>query len=360
MDPKSRLAQVREQMAELDRKLASALDERARLSKEVAGLAEQGAPVADLERDPLRWVDDLPESALPKESLRAIFAQVAAAARSLERPTRIAYLGAEGGFSHHMARAQFGVGSTFVECATVADVLEEVRRKRVAYGVFPFDSSVDGLIVPAVSALAETDLVLVAERIQPAVLCLMAAPGTGPVGQVQGVERVVATSASHAASELFRKRELPDAVVLDVRSPVEAARLVRDDPRSAAIVPEACGLEHGLEVKKANVGNEPELRYRYGIVGSRPASRSGNDTTCLLFSLDDAPGTLFQVLRHFAERGINLKKIQSRPVRGASWDYVFYVEVAGHVTDRPVVTALEAVKGATKYLKILGSFATES
>jgi len=354
MDPKSRLAQVREQMAELDRKLAGALDERAKLSKEIAGLAEQGAPVAELEHDVLKWVEERPEAALPRESLRAIFAQVAAAARSLERPTVVAYLGTEGGFCHQMARAHFGVGSTFVECATVADVLEEVRRKRAPYGMFPFDSSVDGLIVPAVSALSETDLVLVAERTQPAVLCLMAAPGSGPI------ERVVATSGGHAASELFRKRELPDAVVLDVRSPVEAAKLVRDDPRSAAIVPEACGLELGLEVTKASVGNEPELRYRYGIVGSRPASRSGSDTTCLLFSLDDAPGTLFQVLRHFAERGINLKKIHSRPVRGASWDYVFYVEVAGHVTDRPVVTALEAVKGATKYLKILGSFATES
>jgi chorismate mutase/prephenate dehydratase len=280
---------------------------------------------------------------------------VAAAGRALERPTTVAYVGPEGGFCHHMVRSHFGGGTTLVECVTVADVLQEVLRKRAVYGTFPFDSSVDGLIVPAVSALAETDLVLVAERTQPAALCLMTAPGTADAP----IERVVATSASHAASELFRKRELPDAIVLDVRSPVEAARIVRADPQSGAIVPEACGLEQGLTSRKANVGNEPDLRYRYGIVGSRPASRSANDTTCLLFSLDDAPGTLFQVLRHFAERGINLKKIQSRPVRGASWDYVFYVEVAGHVTDRPVVTALEAVKGDTRYLKILGSFPTE-
>jgi chorismate mutase/prephenate dehydratase len=107
--------------------------------------------------------------------------------------------------------------------------------------------------------------------------------------------------------------------VIDVRSPVEAARCAVDDPEGAAVVPEMCGREYGLEVVKENVGDEPELRCRYGIVGARPASRSGNDTSCLLFSLDDAPGTLFQVLGHFAERGINLKKIQSRPVRGDSW-----------------------------------------
>ena len=101
------------------------------------------------------------------------------------------------------------------------------------------------------------------------------------------------------------------------------------------------------------------MSFRYAIAGARPAIRSGKDTTCLLFSVDDSPGALFDVLRHFAERGVNLKKLQSRPVSGKGWDYVFYVEVSGHVTDRPLVTALEAVKRGTKYLKVLGSFPIE-
>jgi chorismate mutase/prephenate dehydratase len=285
----------------------------------------------------------------------AIFAQIAATTRAIARPLKVAYLGPEGGFCHQMAKVQFGAGASLVGCATVSDALEEVRRQRASLCTFPFDSSVDGLNLPAVSALAETDLVLVGERTLPAMLCLMSANGDG-----KSVARVYSTSAGHAISERFRKREHPYAAVIDVRSPVEAAQRVKEDPESAAVVPEACGREAGLEVIKENVGDEPELRWRYGIAGTRPASRSGNDTTCLLFSLDDTPGTLFQVLGHFAERGINLKKIQSRPVRGASWAYIFYVEVSGHVTDRAVVTAIEAVKGSTKYLKLLGSFPSES
>jgi chorismate mutase/prephenate dehydratase len=77
--------------------------------------------------------------------------------------------------------------------------------------------------------------------------------------------------------------------------------------------------------------------------------------TCLLFSVDDAPGSLFGVLRHFAEKGVNLRKLQSRPVAQGSWDYVFYVELSAHVTDRSVTTALESLKRTTKYLKVLGS-----
>lgn len=339
-------------MAELDQKLARLLEERAQLSKQVREIpAVTGAP--EPERD-LKWIESIPEGALSKGALRALFATIGATARSLERPLRVAYAGTEGGFCHQMAKAQFGLGTTFVECATVADALDEVRRQRTALCTFPFDSSVDGLNLPAIFALAETDLVFVSERTMPAMLCLMGQRGAGPI------ERIVASSAAQAASERFRKREYPGAVVLDVRSAVEAARAAAEDAKTAAIVPEASGLEEGLAVLKENVGDEPELKMRYGIVGTRPTSRTGADTTCLLFSLDDTPGTLFQVLGHFAERGINLKKIQSRPVRGASWDYIFYVEVAGHATDRAVVTALEAVKGSTKYLKLLGSFPTES
>jgi chorismate mutase/prephenate dehydratase len=355
MPPKTRLQEIRAAITELDVRLVRALEERARLSKEVRALLESGAEPFDPDRDAVRFIEEQPEGDLPKDALKTLFAQISSTARSLERPVRVAFLGPEGGFCHQMTKTHFGAAATLIECATVADALEEVRRQRASFCTFPFDSSVEGLILPAVSALAETDLVLVGERTMAAMHSLMSLSG-----EASRVEKVIGTSAAHATSERFRKREFPSAGVRDSLSPAEAARVAKDDPACAAVVPEACGREHGLEVVKSNVGTEPELRYRIGIVGSRPASRTSSDTTCLLFSLDDAPGTLFQVLGHFAERGINLKKIQSRPVRGASWDYVFYVEVTGHITDRAVVTALEAVKGSTKYLKLLGSFPNES
>jgi chorismate mutase/prephenate dehydratase len=79
-----------------------------------------------------------------------------------------------------------------------------------------------------------------------------------------------------------------------------------------------------------------------------------------LIGVDTSPGSLFDVLRHFAERGINLRKLQSRPAQRETWDYVFYVEIGGHVSDRPVVTALESIKRNTKYLRVLGSFGLSS
>jgi len=353
---KQQLTELRDRIAEIDRRLVEQLEERFEISKKIHSLQEGEPAIVDgSDRELLEAIEKHARGVAPKESLRGIFSKIAAEARGVERASRVAYVGPEGNFCHQMVQTYFGAATTFIECPTVVEVLEQVRRERASFAAFAFDSSVDGLILPAISALAETDLVLVAERTVPAAPCLMSKSGAA-----DGVQKIYGTAAGHASCELTIEREFPSATVIDVRSPGEAAEIAASDPASAAIAPEATGRNKGLSIIKENIGDEPELKYRYGIAGTRPAIRTGNDTTCLLFSLDDAPGTLHQVLSHFAERGLNLKKIQSRPVRAATWDYIFYVEVGGHATDRAVVTALEAMKRSTRYLKLLGSFPTEA
>jgi chorismate mutase/prephenate dehydratase len=207
------------------------------------------------------------------------------------------------------------------------------------------------LIQTSVTALAGTELVMVGERTLPATFQLMGRSRT-----LADLEKVYATPVAHAACQRFLDKELPRVTVIDVRSARVAAELAAEDDAAAAIAPEQSGRDRGLEVVRGNVGDVPDVKIRYGIASARPAMRSGNDLTCLLFSVDDSPGALFDVLRHFAERGINLKRLHSRPVRREAWDYVFYVEIGGHLTERPVITALEAVKRTTKYLKVLGSY----
>ena len=99
---------------------------------------------------------------------------------------------------------------------------------------------------------------------------------------------------------------------------------------------------------------------RYAVVGPRSAPRTGRDLTALVFSVSDTPGALQAILSKFAEREINLTKIESRPSPGETWVYLFFMEIEGHATDRNVVLALEEVKRLTKYYKLLGSYARET
>jgi len=352
MDQKRALSDLRDKIAKIDLEIVERLGARARLSREIHAIAESEPAIDVGEEEWLTRLEAASSGDLPRESLRTILRQIRAAARALEQPVKAAYVGPEGGFCHQTAAGYFGSTASLLPCANATEALDEVSRGRAAFAVFPFESSVDGLVQGSVTALAETDLVLVAERTLPATYHLMMAAGAAP----GDIDKVYATAVAHAACQRFLDVELPRATVIDVRSPLVAAQLAREEKSTAAIVPEGTGRALNLELVRANVGDASDLKFRYGIAGSRPAIRSGNDVTCLLIGVDDSPGSLFGVLRHFAERGINLKKLQSRPVQRENWDYVFYVEIGGHVTDRPVVTALESIKRNTKYLKVLGSF----
>jgi len=354
-DERRELSELRDKLAELDREILERLDARARLSQTFAARAAEGV-VADVgERE---WVESLVRAGsgdMPEASLRAIFGQIRAAARALEQPVGVAYVGPEGAFCHQAALAHFGSTARFVVTPGIAEALEEVVRGRVGFAVFPLESSVDGLVQPSVTALAETDLMLGGERVVSASYELMAR-GT----DLGAVDHVYSTALGQAACQRFLDAELPRASVIDVRSPLVASELAREEAHAAAIVPERVGRAATLETLRSNIGDEPALKLRYGFASARPAMRSGNDVTCLLFSVDDSPGSLFGVLRHFAERGVNLRKLQSRPVPQGSFDYVFYVELNAHVTERPIMTALEAIKRSAKYLKVLGSFPVAS
>jgi chorismate mutase/prephenate dehydratase len=245
----------------------------------------------------------------------------------------------------------FGATAQVIECASAEGALSEVGRGRAAFAVFPLESTVEGVHQTALMTLAETDLVLVGERVLGATYELMSLAREAAV-----LEKVYVTALAHAACQRFLDEELPRVTIIDVRSPQVAAELSRETETSAAIVPEQCGLKAGLTVLRGNVNDVADLKCRYAVAGQRPAARTGHDVCCLLFATDNQPGALYDVLRHFAERGINLRKLQTLPVRRDGLEYYFYAEVNGHASDRPVVTALEAVKRGVRYFRLLGSF----
>ena len=351
MDAKREVLDLRKQIAKLDEEIVQRLDARARISRDIHQRLETD-PSADVdEKEWLEHLLSLSSGDLPSLSLRGILLQIRASARGIEQPARVAYVGPEGSFCQHMALGYFGAGAAFIESASVEEVLEEVVRGRAAYAVFPFESSVEGLVQPSITALSHTELVIVAERSLPTWHQLMSrAPA------MSELEKVYMTAATRVSCSRFLDKELPRASVIDVRSPSVAAALAAEEQNAAAIVPDPTGRSAGLSTLRDNVGDMPDVKLRYCVASQRPASRSGSDVTCLLFSVDESTGALFDVLKHFAERGIIVKKLHSRPVPRESWSYVFYVEIGGHVSERLVVTALEAVKRSTKYLRVLGSF----
>jgi chorismate mutase/prephenate dehydratase len=334
-------------------------------------------PVAD--HAAIQALVDQSSGDMPRDALREVLREVFAAGLALELPVKVAFVGSEGGPGHAAARGRFGNGPgnatpNLVPAETPNEALEEVSRKRAEFAVVPFETSTEGPLQSTILALMNRDL-RISEILDDAFdLHLMARAASlvdaREAGQEPGesssataalatLDKVYATAADHGLCGRFLESLGPRVSVVQVKNARMACQLAVEERGAAAVATERFGALFGLEVARRDVRDAESPRVKHAVVGARPSGRTGNEATSFVFSVQDAPGSLLDVLRVFAERGIRLTKIQSHPGRPddrAAWSYLFYVEAAGHFTDRPLVTAFEEIKRMTRLFKLLGSY----
>jgi chorismate mutase/prephenate dehydratase len=351
-DKRREVDELRQEIRKIDAQLLGSLEKRAKLSKRIGELRKSMTtpPVlpdrGQIEELVGKWTGDIPAGAL-----RHIFREIFAACFSLEQPVVVAYCGLDGGFAHAAARSRFGVAAQYSSADTVAAAIDEVSRQRASYAVVPFETRADGLLQSTIAALTASEVKIVGAF--ELVVNLQLASRAASIAEI---EKVYAIAKDRAHCQRFLANELPGAQVLDVKTPLGASQLAAADPRAAALVHEGFTAEFSLETIKRNVRDDGDERVRYAIVGNRPSSRTGNDVTALVFAVNDSPGALHEILKQFADRGVNLTKIQSRPTPGESWQYLFFIEVEGHATDRAIIGAMEEVRRLSKFLKVVGSY----
>lgn len=360
MDERKRLDELRAQLAELDHQILRQLERRARIAQDILrhrGGTARYAPIADgphlaaLER-----ATGLP---LTPSAVREAFVAIDAACRNLEVVPRVTFVGAEGGFGWMAAHDHFGAGAEFVRSDNTLQALEEVAASRAEFAVVPYESLSEGPIFPTIQAIVANGLKLVGEReiVQSLMLIRMSAASTN-------IAKIFVTPQDHASAAEYLQTHHSSAQVVDVRSPLLAIEQAENAADAAAIVPRrTIGTLDKHTIVRENIAEEGQVRMRYGVISRLPAPRSGADATALLFAVHDRPGALHEILHYFKDKNCNLRRIQSRPVPGEgfdkAWEYQFYVEVGGHVTDRNLVAALEGIKRDAKVLIIVGSFPLE-
>jgi chorismate mutase/prephenate dehydratase len=353
-DANSREAdELRREIARLDTRLVATLDERARLARKLGELRRDHAPTMPVgDHAAIRDLVQSSTGDMPRDSLREVVREVFAAGLALELPVKVAFVGPEGGTGYTAARGRFGPsGSNLVSSETTADALEEVSRKRAEFAVVPFETSTEGPLQATILALMARDLRIAEVLDDDFRLHVMSRTGV-----LSEIEKVYATAADQALCQRFLEQMSPRAAFVPVKSPRMACQLALEEPRAAARAGEGFGVSQGLTIAQRDVRDAGSPRVRYAVAGHRPSGRTAEEATSFVFSVQDAPGSLLDVLRVFAERGIRLTKIQSHPAEGATFSYLFYVEASGHFTDRALVTAFEDIKRMTRLFKLLGSY----
>ena len=349
------LAAIRGEIDRTDDEILRLLNRRAGFVARVAELKEKMAVpfyVPSRERQIIERLSASNPGPFPVEAIRPVFQEVFSACLSLERTVKVAYLGPEGTFSHMAVKHQFGLSARALPIKTIGGVFEEVERGGADLGVVPVENSTEGVINPTLDSFVDSELKVSAEVILKISLCLL-----GPVGaELDRIERIYSLPVALAQCRKWLATHVPRATVVESASTADAARSAHGDAHGAAVASEMAAKLYDLQVLKRNIEDLTQNVTRFLVLGRQQAEPTGNDKTSVLLTTRDEPGILYRVLGGFAERGLNMTKIESRPSRRRVWEYIFFVDVDGHERDAPVAAALNAVRSQCESLKVLGSY----
>jgi prephenate dehydratase len=271
---------------------------------------------------------------------------------------RIAYQGEPGAFSEAAAR-QVNAAAELVPCRSFEDVFDSVNAGPAGYGVLPIENSIGGSIHRNFDLLLENHLPIVGEIELPVVHHLLALPGT----TMERVKRIYSHPQALAQCDRFLRTltgpgNPGNIEVIATYDTAGSAKLIADDKiqDGAAIASARAAEVFGLVPLRSSIQDYEHNVTRFLVVGRRPLSEAPADKTTIVFSLANEPGALFKALSVFALRGIDLTKLESRPIPGRKWEYLFYADLSAARDELPCARALAHLAEFAPMLRILGSY----
>jgi prephenate dehydratase len=265
---------------------------------------------------------------------------------------RVAYQGEPGAYSERAVLAAFPDAEP-MPCETIRFTFSRVTSGEADFGVVPVENSQAGSVNETYDLLLRSSLVkLVGEVVIRVDHALLAPPGA----RLEGIERAYSHWQALAQCEEFLTTHHIDPV--PVHDTAGGARMVAERAAmdEAAIASVEAGTRLGLTVLAEHIQTHPDNFTKFGVIGTRDAGLGTANKTSLVMAGDDRPGSLFRSLQPLADRGINLTKLESRPRRGAPFEYLFYVDLDGSVEDGNVAEGLDQVRLHTSMLKVLGTY----
>jgi len=287
----------------------------------------------------------------PNEGLRSVFREIISASLALEAPMKVAFFGPKATFTHQAAMQQFGLSAELVPQKSIPAVFEEVEKGRAQYGVVPVENSTEGMVSHTLDMFMESDLKINAEVLLEIHHYLLSR-----TGRFEDIRKVYSHLQPIAQCRNWLAEHLPNVPVVDVASTALAAQIVSEDYTAAAIASELAAAMYDLKVVWERIEDQVNNFTRFLIIAKKLAERSGDDKTSLMFSVKDEVGILYRMLEPFAKRGINLSKIESRPLKKKAWEYIFFLDLVGHINDPVIAEAVQELKQCCQFVKILGSY----
>jgi len=353
------LSQIRQRIDEVDRQIHALINERARYAQQVGISKGELAAAVDYyrperEAEVLRRVLERNDGPLHDEEILRLFREIMSACLAQQEPLKVGFLGPEGTFTQSAVFKHFGHSARALPFNTIDEVFQEVEGGLADFGVVPIENSTEGTVNNTLDMFLTSPLKINGEielRIEQHLM--------GQMKSIETIQRVCAHEQSLAQCRGWLREYLPGVECIGVSSNAVGARRARDEDGTAAVGGDAAAEAYGLNVLVSNIEDRGDNATRFLVIGRKLLAASGDDKTTIMMSSDDTgdgSGVLYSLLKPFADAGLNLTRIESRPSRRRNWDYVFFIDVDGHAAEPPLADALNQVSEISSLFRVIGAY----
>ena len=350
------LEHLRQQIDSVDRSLLDLINERAKLALQIAQVKADSGEMESYYRPErearvLKSALEHNQGPLSDEEMARLIREIMSACLALEQSLQVAFLGPSGTFTEEAAHKHFGNSIHTLAADSIDDVFREVESDNADYGVVPIENSMQGIVNSTLDMFLESMLKIVGEvelRVRQHLIC--------KASVLSEIKVLYAHQQSLAQCKRWLRANLAEAKQVPVHSNAEAARRAAEEPNAAAIASVEAAHNYRLSVLKKSIQDAADNTTRFLIIGKQVIGPTGEDKTTLLVSAKNKPGALYGLLQPLAENNVSMTRIESRPSHCVNWEYVFFLDLDGHLKNPSVKHSLKALQAEAGLFKILGSY----
>jgi chorismate mutase/prephenate dehydratase len=343
------LGKIRERIDEVDERIQSLINERARLAQQVGISKGKLASAVDYyrperEAEVLRKIRARNEGPLRDEEMLRLFREIMSACLAQQEPLKVGFLGPEGTFTQTAVFKHFGHSVRALPFHTIDEIFHEVESGVADFGVVPIENSTEGSVNNTLDMFLTSPLKIAGEielRIEQHLL--------GSETGLDKIERICAHEQSLAQCRGWLREYLPHVELIGMSSNAAGARRARDEAGTAAIGPAVAADVYDLQVLVSNIEDRADNATRFLVIGRELLAPSGSDNA-------GGAGVLHQLLQPLADHGVSMTRIESRPSRRKNWDYVFFIDLDGHAQESPAREALAELEQRSSLFRVLGAY----
>ena len=348
------IKEFRTKIDKIDSDILQLLDERMDFVHEI-GLIKSASKESvyrpEREKEIIERLSALSKGKLNSESIKAIFQEIFAAARNIELPERVAYLGPEGSFTHQAAESNFGSQSEYLPLNSIKAVFDSLNSKKAKYGIIPLENNQEGIVQETVDFLGVSKLKIISELTLS--ISFSFATRSKDLSKIKSIySKDIAFKQCKEFIENYFSEEIDCIPVNSTSAAVSYADKKSD---SAAICSRFAAVQKGVPILYDRIEDSKDNHTRFVILSlSQNDVVSKKDKTSILVNLSDGHGVLAEFLQEFHDAKINLTKLESRPAKkGTDFKYVFYIDFEGHYLDNNFQIIYKRYE---KNIKLLGSY----